>query len=284
MSRTVYVNGLYLPEAEACVSIFDRGFLFADGVYEVAAVLNGKLIDNSSHLQRLHRSLGALKMRAPASDEQIQSIQRELITLNDLSEGLVYLQVTRGAADRDFAYPADAVPTLVMFTQSKPVLQNPLAESGISVVTTPDIRWGRRDIKTVGLLAACMAKMIAHDRGANDAWMVEKGKITEGSASNAFIVTDRGKLVTRHLSNEILHGITRHVVLQLAAESGVQFEERAFSVEEAYRAQEAFLTSASALVLPVVELDGKPVGEGKPGPLSKRIRELYIARALATSD
>ena len=281
MSRIVYVNGVYLPEEEATVSIFDRGFLFADGVYEVSSVLRGRLVDNQAHLRRLQRSLGELEMASPASDSEIESIQCELIARNEVTEGIVYLQVTRGAADRDFNYPEGARPTLVMFTQRKRLIDNPQAEQGISVITTPDIRWARRDIKTVGLLAPSMAKMIAKRAGADDAWMVENGHITEGSSNNAYIVTREGVIVTRQLGNEILHGITRRAVLKLAGEAQLKIEERPFTVAEAHAAKEAFITSASTFVMPVVKIDGIPVGKGEPGPVSKQLREFYIAAALA---
>ena len=280
MSRIVYVNGEYLPEEEARISVFDRGFLFADGVYEVSSVLRGRLIDNPGHMARLHRSLTALDMAAPAKDTELEAIQMSLIGRNQVDEGLVYLQVTRGAADRDFVYPEGVKPSLVMFTQSKPLLQSAQAERGISVVTTEDIRWRRRDIKSVGLLAASMAKMIARRAGADDAWMVESGKVTEGSSSNAYILTREGTLVTRSLGYEILAGITREAVLRLARTSSLQIEERPFSLAEAEEAAEAFITSATTFVMPVVSIDGKPVGDGRPGPVTRQLRELYITAAL----
>lgn len=281
MSRIVYVNGEFLPEEEAKISVFDRGFLFADGVYEVSTVLRGKLIENEGHLKRLGRSLAELKMAPPCSDAEIEAVQKEVVARNQLEEGMIYLQVTRGAADRDFAFPEDAKSSLVMFTQEKSVLESKSAEKGISVVTLPDIRWKRRDIKTVGLLAQSLAKQQALDAGANDAWMVEDGYITEGSSNNAFIVTADGKLVTRDLSNEILHGITRKAVLALAERDGIEIEERAFTPEEAYEAAEAFSTSASSFVMPVVRIDDRIMSNGAPGPVSKRLRELYIEMALA---
>ena len=280
MSRIVYVNGEYLPEEEARISVFDRGFLFADGVYEVSSVLRGRLIDNPGHMARLHRSLTALDMAAPAKDTELEAIQMSLIGRNQVDEGLVYLQVTRGAADRDFVYPEGVKPSLVMFTQSKPLLQSAQAERGISVVTTEDIRWRRRDIKSVGLLAASMAKVIARRAGADDAWMVESGKVTEGSSSNAYILTREGTLVTRSLGHEILAGITREAVLRLAKTSSLQIEERPFSLAEAEEAAEAFITSATTFVMPVVSIDGKPVGDGRPGPVTRQLRELYITAAL----
>ncbi len=280
MSRIVYVNGEYLPEEDAKISVFDRGFLFADGVYEVTSVLNGKLIDNAGHLARLHRSLDELDMAAPASDSDIEHIQHKLIEKNHLEQGLIYLQVTRGAADRDFAYPKGVASSLVMFTQQKNVTENPLAKTGMSVISVPDIRWQRRDIKTVGLLAPCMAKMEAKHAGADDAWMVENGYVTEGSSNNAYIIDANGTLVTRQLGHEILAGITRKAVLQLAKEQDIQIEERLFSLEEAYAAREAFITSATTFVMPVTRIDGKEIGDGKPGALSLRLREIYIQTML----
>lgn len=283
MSRIVYVNGDYVAEEDAKISIFDRGFLFADGVYEVSSVLDGKLVDNAAHLARLERSLGELSMAPPASGDEITTIQKELIARNDLREGVVYLQVTRGAADRDFNFPKDPVSSLVMFTQVKNILANPAAEKGISVVTLPDIRWQRRDIKTVGLLPASMAKQAAKDQGADDAWMVEDGHITEGTSNNAFIVTDDGTIITRQLSNSILHGITRKAVLKVAEDAGLTLVERAFTPEEAYEAREAFSTSASSFVMPVIKIDDHILGNGVPGPISQKVRALYIEEAIAAA-
>lgn len=277
MSRTVYVNGRYLPEEEATVSIFDRGFLFADGVYEVTSVLEGKLIDFAGHAKRLARSLTELDMATPCADDELLEIHRQLIARNDLTEGLIYLQVTRGAADRDFAYPADGTPpTLVMFTQAKQIAVSAAAETGMKVISIADQRWGRRDIKTVQLLYPSMGKMMAKAAGADDAWMVEDGFVTEGTSNNAYIVTREGTIVTRHLSTEILHGITRAAVLRMAAEAQMTVEERPFTIEEAQHAQEAFITSASSFVMPIVEIDGKAIGEGKPGSVAKRLREIYL--------
>ena len=275
MSRIVYVNGEFVPEEEAKVSVFDRGFMFADGVYEVSSVLRGKLIDNNGHMVRLNRSLNELEMDHPCTDDEIESIQNELIKRNNLEEGLIYLQVTRGAADRDFAYPKDTKPTLVLFTQAKNVLGNPIAETGISVITVEDIRWARRDIKTVGLLAPCMAKMQAKAAGADDAWMVEDGAVTEGTSNNAYIVKGN-TIITRNLGNEILHGITRAAVLRFAREAQMQVEERSFTIAEAQEADEAFITSASTFVMPVVEIDGASIGTGTPGPIAARLREIYL--------
>mgnify|MGYP001816881321 FL=1 len=284
MSRIVYVNGAYLPEEQAKISVFDRGFLFADGVYEVSSVLRGRLIDNEGHLARLHRSLDELDMATPVSDAEIESIQKTLIEKNDVDQGLVYLQVTRGAADRDFAYPQGVQPSLVMFTQNKNVIDSPQARDGIAVIGVEDIRWKRRDIKTVGLLAPCMAKMQAKNAGADDAWLVEDGYVTEGSSNNAFIIDAENTIVTRQLGNEILAGITRKAVLKLAEEQQIEIDQRPFTIEEARSAKEAFITSATTFVMPVVSINGNPVADGKPGRLTQRLRELYITTALEAID
>lgn len=281
MQRIVYVNGEYLPEQAAKISVFDRGFLFADGVYEVAAILRGQLIDNQQHMRRLRRSMHELNMASPADDITIESIQKELIRRNEVDEGIVYIQVTRGAADRDFAYPKDSSPSLVLFTQKKKIIDLPAARTGIKIMTTKDIRWARRDIKTVALLAASMAKMMAIDSGADDAWLVDReGNITEGSSFNAYIVTRDATIITRHLSDDILHGITRKAVLRLAEEHGLQVIERPFSVEEACQAQEAFITAAGFFVLPVIRIDNTVLDNGKPGPITAKLRSIYIDMAL----
>ena len=276
MSRIVYVNGEYLPEEDAKISIFDRGFLMADGVYEVTSVLEGKLIDFPGHVARLSRSLGELDMAAPVGDDELLAIHRELVTRNDLDEGLVYLQVTRGAADRDFVYPEGATPSLVMFTQKKPLAETRAAETGIKVISVDDIRWGRRDIKTVQLLAPSMCKMMAKKVGKDDAWMVEDGQVNEGTSNNAYIVTRDGTIVTRDLSTSILHGITRAAVLAYAREAQMKVEERPFTIAEAQDAAEAFITAASTFVCPVVEIDGVAIGSGTPGPVARRLREIYL--------
>jgi len=277
MTRTVYVNGRYLPEHEATVSIFDRGFLFADGVYEVTSVLDGKLIDFAGHAKRLQRSLDELEMANPTTEAELLEIHRELVRANDITEGLIYLQITRGAADRDFAYPAeDTPPTIVLFTQAKTGLaDNPMAQTGMKVISIEDQRWGRRDIKTVQLLYPSMGKMAAKAAGAHDAWMVEDGVVTEGTSNNAYIVKDN-TIVTRHLGTEILHGITRAAVLRMAREAQMQVEERPFTMDEAKEADEAFITSASTFVMPVVEIDGVAVGTGAPGAVTARLREIYL--------
>jgi len=278
MTRTVYVNGQYLPEDQATVSIFDRGFLMADGVYEVTSVLDGKLIDFGGHCARLARSLAELEMAAPCSDQELLAIHRELVRVNDMTDGMVYLQVTRGnPGDRDFAYPsADIKPTLVMFTQSKPGLADaPAAKVGWKVISVPDARWGRRDIKTVQLLYPSMAKMMAKAAHVDDSWFVQDGAVTEGTSNNAYIVKGN-RIITRHLSSDILHGITRAAVLRFAAEAQMEVEERAFTIAEAQDADEAFITSASAFVMPVVQIDGADIGNGAPGAVTTRLREIYI--------
>lgn len=278
MTRTVYLNGDYLPEAEAKVSVFDRGFLMADGVYEVTSVLDSKLIDFAGHSVRLARSLSELEMKNPHTDAEWLAIHRELVVRNDITDGMIYLQVTRGnPGDRDFVYPGPEIePTVVLFTQSKPGLaENPAAKTGWKVISIPDIRWGRRDIKTVQLLYPSMGKMAAKKAGVDDSWFVEDGVVTEGTSNNAYIVKGN-KIITRALSNDILHGITRAAVLRFAVEAQMEVEERAFTIAEAQGADEAFITSASAFVMPVVEVDGKAVGTGKPGAVVARLREIYL--------
>ncbi|MEM9145104.1 MAG: D-amino-acid transaminase [Pseudomonadota bacterium] len=283
MSRIVYVNGEYLPEEDAKISVFDRGFLMADAVYEVTSVLEGRLCEYAGHARRLKRSLDELQMALPVSEEALLEIHRELVRRNDLTEGVVYLQVTRGAADRDFAFPENAEPGLVLFTQEKSILASKSAAAGLKVAVVDDLRWGRRDIKTTQLLYPSLAKMAAKAQGCDDAWMVEDGFITEGSSNNAYIVTGDGTIVTRHLSNAILHGITRASVLSLAEEAQMKIEERPFTVEEAKAAREAFITSASSFVNPVVEIDGVQLGDGAPGPAATRLREIYIENARANA-
>ncbi len=283
MNRIVYVNGEYLPEADAKISVFDRGFLFADGVYEVSSVLNGKLIDNEGHLTRLHRSMNELSLTPPATNEEIETAQKTLIEKNNLDQGLIYLQVSRGVADRGFHFPENTPTSLVMFSQKLNILESPYAKKGMTIITVPDIRWGRRDIKTVQLLAPSMAKMAAKAAGADDAWMIEDGYITEGSSNNAYIITKEGTLVTRHLGTEILAGITRKAIMRLAAEDNMKIEERLFTPEEAMDAAEAFLSSATTFVTPVVSIDGKTIGNGTPGPIAIKLREFYIEEALAST-
>ncbi|WP_321344606.1 D-amino-acid transaminase [Breoghania sp.] len=282
--RTVYVNGKYVPEDEASVSIFDRGFMFGDAIYEVTSVLDSKLIDFPGHTARLHRSLDALGISFPMTDEELLAIHRELVSRNAVTEGLVYLQISRGAADRDFLFPAKDVPsTVVMFTQEKTLVENALAKRGQKIITAEDMRWRRCDIKTVQLLWASLVKNDAKAKGADDVWMVRDGFVTEGSSNNAYIVQADGTIVTRNISSDILAGITRTAVLKCAEELGVSVEERAFSVEEAQAAAEAFSTSATGFVNPVIEIDGVAIGDGKPGATAKRLREIYIETSRAAA-
>lgn len=279
MSRIVYVNGAYLPEEEARISVFDRAFLFGDGIYEVTAVLDRRLVDFEPHLARLDRSLKEIALAPPMSHDDLRALHEELIARNSIVEGIVYLEITRGVAERDFAYPDNATPTVVAFTQSRPLVDNPYAETGVKVVTIPDLRWKRRDIKSTAMLGQAMGKQEAKLKGAYEAWMVEDGHVTEGTSSSAFILDAQGVVRTQPLGHHILPGVTRRAVLRLAALEGVSLEERPFTVAEALAAREAFMTAASAFVLPVVDIDGVPIGDGKPGPVARTFRRLYIEEA-----
>ena len=279
MSRIVYVNGAYLPQEDAKISIFDRGFLFGDAVYEVTAVLDGRLVDFDAHLARLDRSLKEIDLDLTVPHEGLRELHETLIAENGVREGIVYLQVSRGPADRDFAYPDAPMPTVVAFTQERSLRDNPLAETGVEIVTIPDRRWKRRDIKSTSMLAQTMGKQAAKRQGAYEAWMVEDGFVTEGTSSSAFILDADGVLRTQPLGPHILPGVTRRAVLRLARHEGLRVEERPFTVEEAYRSREAFLTAASAFVLPVVKIDGKPVGDGNVGPVARSFRAHYIVEA-----
>lgn len=278
MSRTVYVNGAYLPEEDATISIFDRGFIFGDGIYEVSAVLGGKLVDCEAHLIRLERSCNEIGLKLAWSRDELIAIHQELIVRNKLDEGSIYLQVSRGAADRDFAFPKDIKPTIVLFTQARQFADIPQVKTGIKVVSTPDLRWARRDIKSVNLLGPVLAKQFAAENGAQEAWLIEDGVVTEGASSTAWIV--KGKtLISRPLSNKVLPGITRKAVLAFLAESGFSFEEREFTLAEALDAEEAFITSATSLVMPVTTIDGHSIHNGAPGPATLRLREIYLEHA-----
>ncbi len=274
--QLAYVNGDFLPLAEARVSVLDRGFLFADGVYEVTAILDGRLIDLDSHLARLQRSLGELDMPMPETRDRIAALHHALLDRSGVTEGLIYLHVTSGAAaERDFLPPANGTPSLVMFTQAKNLSDNPAARTGIAVATVPDLRWARRDIKSVALLAQVLAKRQAAAAGAQEAWMIEDGRITEGASSTAYIVRG-GTIVTRENSSAILPGCTRRALLALARERQMRIEERPFTVAEALSSDEAFTTSATSFVLPVVRIDGQSIADGRPGPLTMRLRALYL--------
>ncbi|HET7850398.1 MAG TPA: D-amino-acid transaminase [Pseudolabrys sp.] len=278
MSRIAYVDGRYLPHARAKVSVEDRGFQFADGVYEVCEVKDGRLVDERRHLARLERSLRELRMAEPMSFAALGVVMRETIRRNRVTDGIVYLQISRGVAPREFQFPAASTrPTVVVTARNSDIGRlDKLAEDGVAVVTVPDIRWQRVDIKSVSLLPNVLAKQAAREQGAREAWLVDKdGFVTEGASSNAWIVNREGKLLTRALGTGILPGITRSVLLDLIADQGITFEERAFTVEEAYAAREAFVTSASQTVMPVVRIDGRPVGNGAPGLLATALRRKY---------
>lgn len=274
--RTVYLNQQFVPESDAKLSIFDRGFLFADAVYEVVSVLDGGLIDFEAHLKRLRRSLGEIHLVLELSDAQLLLMHQELVRLNDLREGMIYMQVSRGSAERDFQFPANPQPTVVAFTQDRPLIANPKAQIGLSVITVADQRWGRCDIKTVSLLAASLAKHEAQSAGADDAWFVTDDAVTEGTSNNAFIVNQQGQIVTRQLGNEILPGITRQAVLAVADELGLSVVQRPIRYDELGDAIEAFSTSASSFVMPVTSINGEPVGDGQPGEITQRLRTRYI--------
>lgn len=279
MARWAWLDGAFVPFAEARVPITDRGFLFGDGVYEVTAVLDGRLVDAAAHLARLARSAAALGIPLPLDGPAIEAIERELITRDRIDQGTVYLQLTRGAAERDFLPPPGLAPTLLLFAQAKEIVNSPAAARGLSIATVPDIRWARRDIKSLMLLAQVLAKQSAQAAGADDAWLVQDGFVTEGASATALIVAADGTLVTRPNSHDILPGCTRAAVLALAEGDGMRVAERPFAVSEALDAREAMQSSASAFVLPVVRIDGVAVGDGRPGPIARRLRALYIAAA-----
>ena len=282
MNRIVYVNGDYVAEDEAKISIFDRGFLFADGVYEVTSVLGGKLIDFQGHARRLLKSLSELQMENPISDKELLTVHRELIDRNNIVEGLVYLQITRGEADRDFVFPKNVFPTVIMFTQEKVMSNSSSSRLGLKVISIEDQRWGRCDIKTVQLLYPCMGKMMAMAAKADDAWMVKDGKVTEGTSNNAYIIKG-DKIITRQASNEILHGITRSALIKYAERAEMIIEERPFTIEEAKSADEAFITSATLFATAVVEIDGTKIGNGKPGKRVNHLRKIYIEESIKTA-
>lgn len=286
MSHIAYVNGRYVPHSRAAVHIEDRGYQFADGVYEVCIIRAGELIDESRHLKRLARSLSEVEIRLPVHMSALAVILREVVRRNRIRDGVVYLQVTRGVAPRNHPFPSPAVrPALVVTARAADALAGErMAEEGISVVTTPDIRWGRVDIKTVGLLPNVLAKQQAKNAGAAEAWFVDAdGYVTEGSSTNAWIVTEAGALVTHGIGNSILRGVTRDVVLDVLAAEGLYFEERRFSVAEAAGAREAFVTSAGNLIMPVVRLDGRDIGTGRPGEIALRLRRLFFEHAERSS-
>jgi D-alanine transaminase len=282
MSRIAYVAGQYLPHRQAAVHIEDRGFQFADGVYEVIAVVNGHLVDEAPHLVRLHRSLAELRIAPPIGDAALKIVIREIIRRNGVDTGIIYLQVTRGAAPREHAFPKAATPTLVVTARRSRPPDPRLGQDGIAVITIPDIRWQRCDIKSVALVANVLGKQQAKEANAYEAWQVNRdGQITEGTSTNAWIVTADGAVVTRAADTAILNGVTRLAVFDIIGHEGYRLVERAFTVEEAKAAREAFLTSTTADLLPVVRIDGAPVGEGRPGPLALKLRAAYLAHAAA---
>lgn len=280
MSRIAYVNGRYLPHRDACVAIEDRGYQFADGCYEVVAIRNGVFIDAGLHLLRLRRSLAALSIRFPMSDAALQVVMTQVARRNAVREGYVYMQITRGVAARDFAFPAPVRPSLVMTARAKPLLDQKLMATGIRVITIPDRRWARPDIKSIALLPNALGKEEAKQAGAYEAWQVDRdGNVTEGTSSNAWIVTRAGEVVTRQADHGILNGVTRQGLLRVIAAEGLRLSERPFSVAEAKAAAEALLTSSTNFILPVVRIDDAPVGEGKPGPLAKKLAAAYAGYA-----
>ncbi len=282
MSRIAYVNGVYSPHGEAVVHIEDRGFQFADGVYEVWSVFDGRLADFDGHMTRLQRSLSELRIRMPMSPEALTIVLRETIRRNRVDNGIVYLQITRGTARRDHPFPpADTAPSVIVTSrrvdQAKAEAQ---AKKGVAVVTQPDMRWGRCDIKTVGLLPNVLAKQAAREVGAYESWLVDElGLVTEGTSTNAWIIDANGVLRTRDTQANILRGCTRSTLMEIIKAEGIPFEERAFTVEEAKAAQEAFFTAAGAFVLPAISIDGTKIGTGKPGPVTRRLRQAYLEAA-----
>jgi D-alanine transaminase len=281
MSRIAYVNGRYVPHASAAVHVEDRGYQFGDGVYEVCDVVGGRILDEARHFARLDRSLGELRIAAPMSHAALGVVLREMVRRNRLAEGIVYLQVTRGVAPRDHGFPAAHVrPSLVVTAKAISLAgRNARAAKGVAVITTPENRWERVDIKSIGLLPNVLAKQKARDAGAFEAWFVDRdGTVTEGSTSNAWIVTGEGAIVTRPADRGILRGITRTVLIEIAARGGLRFEERPFSVTEALAAREAFLTSATTAATPIVQVDGQPIGDGKPGPVALALRARMLSR------
>ena len=277
MPRIVYVNGRYLPHRYASVHIEDRGFQFADGVYEVIAITNGKLVDIEPHLDRLNRSMGELNIDLPVPRRAFGFILREVIRRNRVTNGSIYLQITRGVAARDFTYPEGLRPSLVIYTKSTKKASIETASQGHAVVSQPDIRWARCDIKTISLLPSVLAKRAATEEGVADAWFVnEEGIVTEGTSSNAWIVTTTKELITRQTDNFILSGITRQTILKLASDAGLTITERPFSLEEAMQATEAFTSSSTALVKPVIKINGVQIGDGQAGRVTRQLIEHYL--------
>ena len=280
MDGIVFLNGEYLKADEAKVSVFDRGYMFGDGVYEVVPVVNYTVLDREPFLERFGRSLSELDLAWPMSKNEFLNMIDELVKKNDIKEGGIYMQVTRGVAPRDFSYPKDTPTTCTAFGFKKDVINNPYALTGVKVATVEDIRWKRRDVKSIALLGQCMAKEEAKRKGAYEGWMVEDGFVTEGTSSSAYIVKDN-VIITRPLSNSILPGIRRKLLIEIANEHDIKIEERLFTPQEALNADEAFLSSATTFVLPIVEIDGKKISDGKPGPIFEKMRKMYIESALS---
>lgn len=274
----VYLNGEWVDETAAKVSVFDRGFLFADSIYEVTALIDGRLVDADDHFNRLQRSCAEMGFANPLSFAEFETIHQDMMKANNFSEGVVYLQITRGAAVRDFIYSDDMTPTILAFSKPMEIIDHPLVKSGIRIKTMDDLRWARCDIKTTQLTAQSLTKTQVKRDGYDDAWMVRDGLITEGTSNNAFIVNEESIIITRPLSGDILGGVTRSAIIQVARDLGHQVEERAFSVKDAKAAREAFSTSTSTIALPVVAIDDHKIGDGMPGPVFKALREVYIAR------
>lgn len=286
MSRFAYVNGQYVQSRDAKINIEDRGYQFADGVYEVCEVFRGVLIDEERHMERLAYSLGELRIDAPLRRGAFKVVLREVRARNKVLNGYLYIQVTRGVASRDHAFPRRPTPPSLVVTarQIDPQKGEAAARKGVSVVTTPDLRWGRVDIKTISLLPNVLARQAATESGAYEAWLVDsEGMVNEGAASNAWIIDQSGTIITRYLDHAILRGITRTTLIEIIAAQGLRFEERKFSVAEAYRAREAFITGATTLVTPVVAIDGRKIGEGAPGPMAQRLRGLFHDTAARSS-
>ncbi|KAA9367335.1 D-amino-acid transaminase [Ochrobactrum quorumnocens] len=279
MGRVIYLNGQFVKPDAARISVFDRGFLFGDGIYEVSAVIDGQLIDNDLHLARLNRSVQAIDIALPLPLAELRQAQIALIDKNQLREGVVYIQITRGEAERDFVAPSAITPNLVMFTQAKDLTNNAAIRDGVRVDVAPDTRWARRDIKTIMLLAQVLAKKTAREQGYHEVWLEQDGFVTEGASSTAFILSKDNVLITRPNSQAILPGCTRRAVLEIAAENNLRIEERLFTIDEAKAASEAFLTSASSFVTPVIGIKADTIADGRPGPVTRRLQEVYLKLA-----
>ena len=276
-SDIVFLNGEFLPKDKAKISVFDRGFIFGDGIYEVVPVMNGKMVDKIEFWERFKRSLKEIALNFPYKDSEFESILNELIAKNALKEGGVYMQITRGVASRDFAFTKGLQPTIMAFVYAANIQNNEFASKGISVVSVPDIRWKRRDIKSISLLAQCYAKEMALNAGADEGFMVENGKVTEATSASAFIIKDK-TLITKPFSNEILCGIRRQNILNFAYELGLQVEQRAFTMNDVYEADEVFISAASLPILAVVKADGKIIADGKVGEFTQKLRQRYLQK------